>query len=64
MENIFNDKSMPFYKFGDMMFLKKYRLESSANVQSVKKDLIDVDKQEITFIVLRPNLQIQFVIPE
>lgn len=23
MENIFNDKSMPFYKFGDMMFLKK-----------------------------------------
>jgi len=23
MENIFNSKSMPFYKFGDMMFLKK-----------------------------------------
>ena len=23
MEYIFNDKSMPFYKFGDMMFLKK-----------------------------------------
>ena len=23
MENIFNDKGMPFYKFGDMMFLKK-----------------------------------------
>lgn len=23
MENLFNDKSMPFYKFGDMMFLKK-----------------------------------------
>ena len=23
MENIFNDKCMPFYKFGDMMFLKK-----------------------------------------
>ena len=23
MENIFNEKSMPFYKFGDMMFLKK-----------------------------------------
>lgn len=23
MEDIFNDKSMPFYKFGDMMFLKK-----------------------------------------
>ena len=23
LENIFNDKSMPFYKFGDMMFLKK-----------------------------------------
>lgn len=23
MENIFNDKSKPFYKFGDMMFLKK-----------------------------------------
>ena len=23
MENIFNDKSMPFYKFGDMMFLEK-----------------------------------------
>ena len=23
MENIFNDRSMPFYKFGDMMFLKK-----------------------------------------
>jgi hypothetical protein len=34
--------------------IKKYRLESSANVQSVKKallkkDLIDVDGQEITF---------------
>lgn len=23
MENIFNDRSMPFYKFGDMIFLKK-----------------------------------------
>lgn len=23
LENIFNDKSMPFYKFGDMVFLKK-----------------------------------------
>ena len=23
MENIFNDKSKPFYKFGDMMFIKK-----------------------------------------
>ena len=23
MEKIFNDKSMPFYKFGDMMFLQK-----------------------------------------
>ena len=23
MENIFNERSMPFYKFGDMMFLKK-----------------------------------------
>ena len=23
LENIFNDKSMPFYKFGDLMFLKK-----------------------------------------
>jgi hypothetical protein len=27
MENIFNDKSMPFYKFGDMMFLRKIRTE-------------------------------------
>ncbi len=27
MENIFNDKSMPFYKFGDMMFLKKIPAE-------------------------------------
>ena len=27
MENIFNDKSMPFYKFGDMMFLKKIDTE-------------------------------------
>ena len=27
MENIFNDKSMPFYKFGDMMFLKKISTE-------------------------------------
>lgn len=27
MENIFNDKSMPFYKFGDMMFLKKIPTE-------------------------------------
>ena len=27
MENIFNDKSMPFYKFGDMMFLKKILTE-------------------------------------
>ena len=27
MENIFNDKSMPFYKFGDMMFLKKIKTE-------------------------------------
>ena len=26
MEYIFNDKSMPFYKFGDMMFLKKFLL--------------------------------------
>ena len=34
--------------------IKKYRLESSANVQSIrkallKKDLIDVDGQDITF---------------
>lgn len=34
--------------------IKKYRLESSANVQSIKKallkkDLIDIDGQEITF---------------
>lgn len=27
MENIFNEKSMPFYKFGDMMFLKKIPTE-------------------------------------
>ena len=27
MENIFNDKGMPFYKFGDMMFLKKIPTE-------------------------------------
>ena len=27
MDNIFNDKSMPFYKFGDMMFLKKIPTE-------------------------------------
>lgn len=27
MEHIFNDKSMPFYKFGDMMFLKKIPTE-------------------------------------
>ena len=27
LENIFNDKSMPFYKFGDMMFLKKIPTE-------------------------------------
>ena len=27
MENIFNDKDMPFYKFGDMMFLKKIPTE-------------------------------------
>lgn len=27
MESIFNDKSMPFYKFGDMMFLKKIPTE-------------------------------------
>ena len=27
MENIFNDKSKPFYKFGDMMFLKKIPTE-------------------------------------
>ncbi len=27
MENFFNDKSMPFYKFGDMMFLKKIPTE-------------------------------------
>lgn len=27
MENIFNDKSMPFYKFGDMLFLKKIPTE-------------------------------------
>ena len=27
MENIFNDKSMPFYKFGDMMFLEKIPTE-------------------------------------
>ena len=27
MENIFNDKSMPFYKFGDMMFLRKIATE-------------------------------------
>ncbi|MBR6494473.1 MAG: ATP-binding protein [Prevotella sp.] len=27
MENIFNDKSMPFYKFGDMMFLQKIPTE-------------------------------------
>ena len=27
MENIFNDKSMPFYKFGDMMYLKKIPTE-------------------------------------
>lgn len=27
LENIFNDKSMPFYKFGDIMFLKKIPTE-------------------------------------
>ena len=27
LENIFNDKSMPFYKFGDIMFLKKIPIE-------------------------------------
>jgi len=27
MENFFNDKSMPFYKFGDMLFLKKIPTE-------------------------------------
>ena len=27
MENIFNDKANPFYKFGDMMFLKKIPTE-------------------------------------
>ena len=27
MENIFNDKSKPFYKFGDLMFLKKIPTE-------------------------------------
>ncbi len=27
MDNIFNDKGMPFYKFGDMMFLKKIPTE-------------------------------------
>ena len=27
LENIFNDKSMPFFKFGDMMFLKKISTE-------------------------------------
>ena len=27
MENLFNDKNMPFYKFGDMMFLKKIPTE-------------------------------------
>ena len=27
MENIFNDKNKPFYKFGDMMFLKKIPTE-------------------------------------
>ena len=27
MENIFNDKSKPFYKFGDMLFLKKIPAE-------------------------------------
>ena len=27
MENIFNEKSMPFYKFGDIMFLKKIPTE-------------------------------------
>ena len=27
MENLFNDRSMPFYKFGDMMFLKKIPTE-------------------------------------
>ena len=27
MENIFNDRGMPFYKFGDMMFLKKIPTE-------------------------------------
>ena len=27
LQNIFNDKSMPFYKFGDMMFLKKIPTE-------------------------------------
>ncbi|MCF0196780.1 MAG: ATP-binding protein [Bacteroidaceae bacterium] len=27
MENIFSEKSMPFYKFGDMMFLKKISTE-------------------------------------
>ncbi len=27
MENIFNERSMPFYKFGDMMFLKKIPTE-------------------------------------
>lgn len=27
MEDIFNDKGMPFYKFGDMMFLKKIPTE-------------------------------------
>ena len=27
MENIFNEKSMPFYKFGDMIFLKKISTE-------------------------------------
>ena len=38
----------------ELRVIRKYRLESSANVQSVKKallkkDLIDVDGQEISF---------------
>ena len=36
MENIFNDKSMPFYKFGDMMFLKKIPTEEWVSFICVK----------------------------
>jgi len=52
MENIFNEKSKPFYKFGDMMFLKKIPTEEwvpyiVSKFKQTGKEISDAQAQRI-----------------